>query len=190
MTCCCARQLKVGGGHVFKTVGDAFYAAFEAPDHALGAALAVQQFLHTGEWSFPDGQRLRVRLALHTGPAEAREGDYFGPALNGLPAARLGRTDAHSLRHHLLLRGVGSAHRQFERLPRGRPRERAQPNFDYHSLPPRHRRVGQTDGLRRRPQPQRSPAGFGGVSCHPLISVCSRRRQKYGVKFSMASSGR
>ena len=67
-------------GRVFKTVGDAFCAAFMSTPDALVAALAVQADLH----SWPPGNMppLRVRMALHTGPAEERDDDYFGPTLN------------------------------------------------------------------------------------------------------------
>ena len=68
------------GGHVFKTIGDAFCAAFEQPEQAVAAAAEAQRELQTGAWE--GGGPLRVRMALHTGPAEVREGDYFGPALN------------------------------------------------------------------------------------------------------------
>jgi predicted ATPase/class 3 adenylate cyclase len=68
------------GGHVFKTIGDAFCAAFTNPDDALAAMLAVQQVLAAEDFSAVDG--LRVRAALHTGTADERDGDYFGPALN------------------------------------------------------------------------------------------------------------
>ena len=69
-----------GGGHVFKTVGDAFCSAFAAPEDAVAAMLAAQQALNAEDFSTVDG--LRVRTAIHTGAAEMREGDYFGPALN------------------------------------------------------------------------------------------------------------
>lgn len=66
------------GGYVFKTVGDAFCAAFPAAPAALSAALHLQRAL-SGEEALAS---LRVRMALHTGAAEQREGDYFGPPLN------------------------------------------------------------------------------------------------------------
>lgn len=67
-------------GSIFKTGGDAFYAVFpEAPD-ALSAALAGQLALAREPW--PEGAVIRVRMALNTGQAELRDGDYFGPALN------------------------------------------------------------------------------------------------------------
>src|SRR5262249_40419898 len=67
-------------GHVFKTVGDAFCAAFASPCDALLAALAGQQALAAEVW--PEATPLRVRMALHTGVAELRDADYFGPTLN------------------------------------------------------------------------------------------------------------
>ncbi|MFO1317408.1 MAG: adenylate/guanylate cyclase domain-containing protein [Burkholderiales bacterium] len=74
------RDIEARGGHVFKTAGDAFCAAFATPRHALEAALAAQQALRTEPW--PVQAPIRVRIALHTGAAELRDGDYFGPPLN------------------------------------------------------------------------------------------------------------
>ncbi|MEP6610188.1 MAG: adenylate/guanylate cyclase domain-containing protein [Burkholderiaceae bacterium] len=68
------------GGHVFKTVGDAFCTAFATAADALAAALAVQQGLHAERW--PQHAHIRARMALHTGAAELRDGDYFGTPLN------------------------------------------------------------------------------------------------------------
>ena len=68
------------GGEVFKTGGDAFNAAFRRPSDAVGAAIKAQQTLAHHDWSAIDG--LAVRMAVHVGTAEKREGDYFGPALN------------------------------------------------------------------------------------------------------------
>jgi predicted ATPase len=75
------------GGRVFKTVGDAFCIAFAAAPHALRSALDAQRALHTEDWG--EVGAIRVRMALHTGTAELRNGDYFGPALN-----RIARLDA------------------------------------------------------------------------------------------------
>ncbi len=73
------------GGHVFKTVGDAFCAAFSNPSDAAGAALASQREICAEKW--PEQTPIKVRIALNTGDAETRDGDYFGPPLNR--AARL-----------------------------------------------------------------------------------------------------
>jgi len=67
-------------GYVFTTAGDAFAAAFTDPSAALAAAVSAQQALDSVEWG--DLGTLRVRMALHTGVAHERQGDYFGPALN------------------------------------------------------------------------------------------------------------
>ena len=75
------------GGHIFKKGGDSFCAAFHRADEALHSALAVQGSLHREAWTLPEGCAPRVRLALHTGPAEQRDADYFGVTLSR--AARL-----------------------------------------------------------------------------------------------------
>ena len=67
-------------GHVFKTGGDAFCAAFHTASDALAAALEAQRALHREPW--PEDAKLRVRMALHTGAVEVRDGDYFGAPLN------------------------------------------------------------------------------------------------------------
>jgi len=67
-------------GHVFKTVGDAVDAVFAIASEALAAAAAAQRVLAAEQWTVPGG--LRVRMALTTGVADERDGDYFGPPLN------------------------------------------------------------------------------------------------------------
>ncbi|HEV7869363.1 MAG TPA: adenylate/guanylate cyclase domain-containing protein, partial [Chthoniobacteraceae bacterium] len=68
------------GGYVFKTAGDAFCVAFDTAQDAFVGALEAQRALHAAQW---DGiGELKVRMALHTGAAEHRDGDYFGQALN------------------------------------------------------------------------------------------------------------
>jgi len=72
----------IGGrnGYVFKTIGDAFCASFTRPEDALAAALDAQRALGSEDFSSVDG--LRVRVAIHTGTTDERDGDYFGPAVN------------------------------------------------------------------------------------------------------------
>jgi TolB-like protein/class 3 adenylate cyclase/Tfp pilus assembly protein PilF len=67
-------------GHVFKTGGDAFCAAFHTASDAMAAALDAQRAFHREPW--PEGAKLRVRMALHSGAVELRDGDYFGAPLN------------------------------------------------------------------------------------------------------------
>ncbi|MEI6534104.1 MAG: adenylate/guanylate cyclase domain-containing protein, partial [Verrucomicrobiaceae bacterium] len=68
------------GGLVFKTVGDAFCAAFASPSTALKAANSAQRALWAENWGATGP--LRVRMGLHTGPAEFRDNDYYGGTLN------------------------------------------------------------------------------------------------------------
>src|SRR5262245_51049616 len=68
------------GGQVFRTQGDGLCAAFATAPPALAAALAAQLALQREPW--PGGDAVRVRMALHTGAAEARDGDYVGACLN------------------------------------------------------------------------------------------------------------
>jgi predicted ATPase/class 3 adenylate cyclase len=68
------------GGIVFKTVGDAFCAVFGSPCAALRAATAAQRQLVGAAWG--ELGPLLVRMALNSGVAEDRDGDYFGPPLN------------------------------------------------------------------------------------------------------------
>jgi predicted ATPase/class 3 adenylate cyclase len=67
-------------GHVFKTIGDAFCAAFARPEDAVAAIVAAQRALVTEDFSAVEG--LRVRAAIHTGTSDERAGDYYGPAVN------------------------------------------------------------------------------------------------------------
>ena len=67
--------------HVFKTIGDAFCAAFAEPADARRAALDAQRALAAERWPAMPAP-LKVRMALHTGVAEERDGDYFGPPVN------------------------------------------------------------------------------------------------------------
>ena len=68
------------GGRVFKTAGDAFCAVFPTAGEALAAAIAGQAALQTERWD--PNLIIRVRMSVHTEDAEARGGDFFGPALN------------------------------------------------------------------------------------------------------------
>ena len=56
--------------------GDSIVAAFSRATDAVAAAVDAQLALALEPW--PTGQPLRVRMALHTGEAEARDGRYAG----------------------------------------------------------------------------------------------------------------
>jgi predicted ATPase/class 3 adenylate cyclase len=65
------------GGAVFKTVADACCVAFPAPESAVAAAVDAQRALRGTDL---DG--LQLRMAVHAGQVELRDGDYFGQAVN------------------------------------------------------------------------------------------------------------
>jgi predicted ATPase/class 3 adenylate cyclase len=67
-------------GFIFKTMGDAFCVAFASALDAALAAVDSQRRLAAATWE--ETGPLRVRIALHSGEAEQRDGDYFGQTLN------------------------------------------------------------------------------------------------------------
>jgi predicted ATPase/class 3 adenylate cyclase len=82
-----ARTVDAHAGRLLKMKGegDATLTAFRRASDAVACAIQLQRALHDAAW--PGGLDLRVRVALHTGEAHERAGDYFGAALNR--AARL-----------------------------------------------------------------------------------------------------
>ncbi|MEX2247215.1 MAG: adenylate/guanylate cyclase domain-containing protein [Dehalococcoidia bacterium] len=67
-------------GRVFSTGGDGVAAAFQRAADAVAAALDAQHRLQAESW--PEGVPLRVRMGAHTGEAQERDADYFGPPVN------------------------------------------------------------------------------------------------------------
>src|SRR6516162_9596796 len=55
-------------GHIVKMTGDGAHAVFADATHAVRAAVEAQQALTREQWGEPG--ELRVRMGLHTGPAE------------------------------------------------------------------------------------------------------------------------
>jgi predicted ATPase/class 3 adenylate cyclase len=72
-------------GTVFATGGDGLAAAFARAADAAAAAIDAQRSFSGEHW--PEATPIRVRMGVHTGEAEERDGDYFGPQVN--KAARL-----------------------------------------------------------------------------------------------------
>ena len=75
------------GGRLIKTrgEGDATFSVFERPSGAASAAIELQDAITHEPWELREP--MRIRVALHTGEVELRDGDYFGRAVNR--AARL-----------------------------------------------------------------------------------------------------
>jgi predicted ATPase len=65
------RVIEASGGRVFKHTGDGMCSVFESAASAVTAANVVQQQIE-----------LPVRVGVHTGEAEERDGDFYGMTLN------------------------------------------------------------------------------------------------------------
>lgn len=134
--------------------GDSLFAVFAQAHEAIAAACALQRELHAEPW--PDGIPMRVRIALHTGDATLRDGDYFGTAVNR--CARL-RAAGHGGQ---ILLSAASQERIQGRLPEGtslrdlgecRLRDLARPErvfqLLHHDLPADFPPLNTVDTLRR-----------------------------------------
>jgi class 3 adenylate cyclase len=74
------RVVEASGGEVVKRTGDGLHAVFATGQDAVAACVAGQRALQAQQWPAP--VVVRVRMAVHTGTAELRGGDYYGPAVN------------------------------------------------------------------------------------------------------------
>ncbi len=72
-------EITAASGTIFKHTGDGCVAVFTNAERAVDAAVAIQLAFVA--------EPLVLRIAMHSGAAEERDGDYFGPTLNR--AARL-----------------------------------------------------------------------------------------------------
>jgi predicted ATPase/class 3 adenylate cyclase len=67
-------------GQVVKTTGDGLMAIFSSVAAAVRSSVTAQRELMQEPWG--ETGPLRVRMGLHTGEAQSRVGDYFGPTVN------------------------------------------------------------------------------------------------------------
>jgi class 3 adenylate cyclase len=74
------------GGVVFSTMGAAWRPAFQTASTAVACAVEAQGVLHQESWGTV--RPLQVRMGLHTGEAELRDGDYFGTTVSRAAAAQ------------------------------------------------------------------------------------------------------
>lgn len=72
--------VRAAGGTVFKTTGDGGYAVFTTVAAALEAAAALQMLMALEDFDAVGGITLRV--GVHCGAAEYRDGDYYGLVLS------------------------------------------------------------------------------------------------------------
>lgn len=74
------REFHRHGGHEVQEGGDSFLIAFAAASDALACAVAAQRLLEADDWGALEP--VPVRMALHSGDVEVRDGEYRGVALH------------------------------------------------------------------------------------------------------------
>jgi predicted ATPase/class 3 adenylate cyclase len=79
--------VSAAGGELVRSKGegDSTFSVFTHPAEALAAAVDIQH--HVADERWPIDLPITVRSGVHTGDAEPRDGDWYGPAVNR--AARL-----------------------------------------------------------------------------------------------------
>jgi class 3 adenylate cyclase len=68
-------------GRIIKTIGDSIMAAFAKPEHAVEAAVAMQQTMameRQGDETF----KIQIRIGIHTGDAIVEKEDVYGDLVN------------------------------------------------------------------------------------------------------------
>jgi predicted ATPase/class 3 adenylate cyclase len=76
-----ARVVEGFGGQLIRSKGegDSSFSVFESPLSAIAAAIELVSTFGSRSWP-PGG--LRLRVGIHSGEADTRDGDWFGPAVN------------------------------------------------------------------------------------------------------------
>ena len=167
-----------------KLEGDATVSVFARATEGAHAALALLEAIESEPW--PEGASPRLRMAMHTGEAFERGGDYFGPALNRAARVRsiagpsevlLSQAVAELVRDHLpggvvlrdrglqSLRGLSRGENVFELT-----RVAAEPGGDA----PAHIRRRSSPGRRfppRSPVPVRSSAAATSSRSSPISGI-------------------
>src|SRR5215218_521169 len=64
------------GGYAVSTEGDSFFVVFQSAGAAVAGAAEGQRRLEAHQW--PDGERVRVRMGLHTGEGKLGGDNYIG----------------------------------------------------------------------------------------------------------------
>lgn len=75
-------SVKSNNGQLIKTTGDGVHAVFSTAIDAIGASIIAQRAFQTSEFFKNSEASIKVRMGLHTGEAEVRDGDYYGGTLN------------------------------------------------------------------------------------------------------------
>lgn len=75
-------SIESNNGQIVKTTGDGIHAVFSKAMDAINASILAQGSFQTSEFFKNSQVSINVRMGLHTGEAELRDGDYFGGTLN------------------------------------------------------------------------------------------------------------
>ena len=74
--------VRSAGGHTVDAKGDDLLAVFEHPSAALAAALAIQRAMRSNAW--PDGDDVRLRIAVQRGRPKLTENGYVGLSVHAV----------------------------------------------------------------------------------------------------------
>ena len=78
-------SVRTAGGHEVDSRADEFFAVFHDPAHALASAVQIQHGLAARTW--PRGEKVCVRIGIHTGRPTLSDAGYVGLAVH--TAARI-----------------------------------------------------------------------------------------------------
>jgi len=70
------------GGREVKTIGDGFLVEFPSALEAVRCSLEIQQLMSKRNQSVPSERKILLRVAVHLGDVEHRDGDVYGDAVN------------------------------------------------------------------------------------------------------------
>src|SRR5437870_1253137 len=70
------------GGREVKTIGDGFLVEFPSALEAVRCALEIQQLMSNRNQSVTSERKILLRVAVHLGDVEHRDGDIYGDAVN------------------------------------------------------------------------------------------------------------
>jgi len=70
--------IQINHGQIIKTTGDGVHAVFSTALDAIKAAISAQIDIHSKITDPP----IKVRMGLHTGESQVRDGDYYGTEVN------------------------------------------------------------------------------------------------------------
>ena len=70
------------GGHEVKTIGDGFLVEFPSALEAVRCGLEIQQLMYRRNQGVTSEKKILLRVAVHLGDVEHRDGDVYGDAVN------------------------------------------------------------------------------------------------------------